>query len=470
MEREALVRRVIILRLDSERRTPLHWAVDRGHFDMVDLLLRKDADVNAKACKEHVFNSGTLYSRLRLRLRLRLRIEVVTFSLGIFDGVTLPKIDTFSSHQNKSSGASSTVSDTLPSDFGKSHVMSDEASTSSSSASVNSRAPSLPRDELSLPLDQSEVIRCSQVGRKKDFEEFERVNGKLVNVVKGLELHTKVFDTSEQKKIVDCVYDLQRMGQLGKLRRKSYSEPRKWMRGKGRVTIQFGCCYNYAVDKNGNPPGISRDEEVDPIPPMFKAMIKRLVRWHIIPPSCIPNSCIVNIYEEGDCIPPHIDHHDFIRPFCTVSFLAEANILFGSNLKILSPGEFSGTLAIPLPLGSVLVLKGNGSDVAKHCVPAVPAKRISITFRKMDDTKLPYKYLPDPELQNIQPLGKSSLSRTPVSQVQVQSRQLQQVQQILRINQSNSTSTSTCPSPFENDDFPPLGGQSSATRPRSKRM
>ncbi|KAF6136196.1 hypothetical protein GIB67_001605 [Kingdonia uniflora] len=33
---------------DSEGRTPLHWAVDRGHFDMVDLLLRKDADVNAK--------------------------------------------------------------------------------------------------------------------------------------------------------------------------------------------------------------------------------------------------------------------------------------------------------------------------------------------------------------------------------------------------------------------------------------
>ena len=27
------------------------------------------------------------------------------------------------------------------------------------------------------------------------------------------------------------------------------------MRGKGRVTIQFGCCYNYAVDKEGRLPG-----------------------------------------------------------------------------------------------------------------------------------------------------------------------------------------------------------------------
>ncbi|KAF6145591.1 hypothetical protein GIB67_037624, partial [Kingdonia uniflora] len=34
-----------------ERRAPLHWAVDRGHFDMVDLLLCKDADVNAKTTR-----------------------------------------------------------------------------------------------------------------------------------------------------------------------------------------------------------------------------------------------------------------------------------------------------------------------------------------------------------------------------------------------------------------------------------
>ena len=28
---------------------------------------------------------------------------------------------------------------------------------------------------------------------------------------------------------------------------RTYNEPKKWMRGKGRVTIQFGCCYNYAL-------------------------------------------------------------------------------------------------------------------------------------------------------------------------------------------------------------------------------
>lgn len=152
------------------------------------------------------------------------------------------------------------------------------------------------------------------------------------------------------------------------------------MRGKGRVTIQFGCCYNYAVvcinfitlydsylvytlygfvltfcqnfqDRNGNPPGIIRDEEVDPLPPVFINMIKRLVRWHVLPPTCVPNSCIVNIYDEGDCIPPHIDHHDFVRPFCTISFLTQCNILFGSNLKIIGAGEFAGPFSISLPVG-----------------------------------------------------------------------------------------------------------------------
>ena len=41
----------------------------------------------------------------------------------------------------------------------------------------------------------------------------------------------------------------------GYFKGRTFSAPRKSMRGKGRVTIQFGCCYNYAVDKEGRPPG-----------------------------------------------------------------------------------------------------------------------------------------------------------------------------------------------------------------------
>lgn len=38
----------IALFADSEGRTPLHWAVDRGHLDVVEVLLKGEADVNAK--------------------------------------------------------------------------------------------------------------------------------------------------------------------------------------------------------------------------------------------------------------------------------------------------------------------------------------------------------------------------------------------------------------------------------------
>ncbi|XVE94057.1 hypothetical protein REPUB_Repub01dG0247500 [Reevesia pubescens] len=322
-----------------------------------------------------------------------------------------------------------------------------------------------------LSEEQKEHIRFSQVERKKDFVHMEKISGISTNVLKGLELHTKVFNAEEQKKIVECVYDLQRMGQKGQLRERTYSEPRKWMRGKGRVTIQFGCCYNYAVDKNGNPPGIIRDEEVDPLPPLFKQMIKRMVRWHILPPTCVPNSCIVNIYDEGDCIPPHIDHHDFLRPFCTVSFLTECNILFGASLKIVNPGEFSGPVSIPLPVGSVLILNGNGADIAKHCVPAVPAKRVSITFRRMDDSKLPYKFSSDPELLGIKPLIISPSAKSashghhqrPVVYASFVKAIAQQNphrnSQLVKDKPEETVKTASTNDSFicGNDDFPPLG-------------
>lgn len=73
-----------------------------------------------------------------------------------------------------------------------------------------------------------------------------------------------------------------------------------------------------------------------------------------------PDSAIVNIYEVDDCIPPHIDHHDFSRPFCTISLLSEERIMFGSRLVPESAGVFRGVndmhFNIKLPLGQFLLL------------------------------------------------------------------------------------------------------------------
>uniref|UniRef100_A0ACD5T771 Uncharacterized protein n=1 Tax=Avena sativa TaxID=4498 RepID=A0ACD5T771_AVESA len=255
----------------------------------------------------------------------------------------------------------------------------------------------------------------SRVRRKKDFCHMDRVDGRGLNLLQGLELHTAVFSPDEQRAIVAAVLDLQDRGRRGLLRERTYSEPRKWMRGKGRATIQFGCCYNYATDRDGNPPGIVRDSAVDPLPPLLAAMVRRLVLWRVLPRACVPDSCIVNVYDVDDCIPPHVDSHDFLRPFCTASFLAECDIVFGRDLRVLGPGEFggAGSTSIRLPAGSVLVLSGNGADVAKHCVPAVPAKRISITFRKMLPAKVPFGFTPDTLLKNLAPALRPAMTSTP---------------------------------------------------------
>lgn len=77
-----------------------------------------------------------------------------------------------------------------------------------------SSAPEKPK----LPREQREQIRFMNVKRNKDFICLERINGKLVNILQGLELHTGVFSTAEQKRIVDYVYELQEAGRKGELK------------------------------------------------------------------------------------------------------------------------------------------------------------------------------------------------------------------------------------------------------------
>lgn len=89
-----------------------------------------------------------------------------------------------------------------------------------STASVTNSGPleASPVVTKGLSEEQKELIDFARVERKKNFVHYEKVNGKETNILRGLELHSRVFNADEQKKIVDCVYDLQRMGQKGQLR------------------------------------------------------------------------------------------------------------------------------------------------------------------------------------------------------------------------------------------------------------
>jgi mRNA N6-methyladenine demethylase len=73
------------------------------------------------------------------------------------------------------------------------------------------------RQKVQLARDQREQMRYMSLVRKKDFVCLERVRGQFVNILEGLELHTGVFSSAEQKRIVECVYDLQERGRRGEL-------------------------------------------------------------------------------------------------------------------------------------------------------------------------------------------------------------------------------------------------------------
>lgn len=73
-------------------------------------------------------------------------------------------------------------------------------------------------EKPTLPREQREYIRFMNVGREKDFRCFERVNGKFVNILEGLELHTGIFSAAEQRRIVNYVSELQEMGRKGELK------------------------------------------------------------------------------------------------------------------------------------------------------------------------------------------------------------------------------------------------------------
>ena len=67
---------------------------------------------------------------------------------------------------------------------------------------------------------------------------------------------------------------------------------------------------------------------LQPLVPTFtisnlQDLIARMASRGIFTAATRPDSCIINYYSEGDCIPPHIDHLDFTRPFVTLSLLSE---------------------------------------------------------------------------------------------------------------------------------------------------
>lgn len=209
----------------------------------------------------------------------------------------------------------------------------------------------------------------------KTFVGMETMDGKTVNVVDGMTMYEKLFDDTEVGNMVNLVNDFRTAGRQGQFQGgQTYVVSKRPMKGHGREMIQFGL--PIADDVINGP---SKDRRIEPIPNLFQDVIDRLIAMKIL--TVKPDSCVIDIYNEGDHSHPHIWPHWFGRPVC-VLFLTECDMTFGKVIGVIHPGDYRGSVKLSLSPGSMLVMEGRSADIAKHAIPSFRKQRVLVTLTK----------------------------------------------------------------------------------------
>ncbi|CAA3031679.1 Hypothetical predicted protein [Olea europaea subsp. europaea] len=222
----------------------------------------------------------------------------------------------------------------------------------------------------------------------KTFVSTESYDGKLVNVVDGLKLYEELYDDLEVSKLVNLVNDLRAAGRRGKLKGQTFLISKKPNRGHGREMIQLGASIVDAPPDDESASGISKDRKTEPIPVLLEDVIERLLTMQVV--SVKPDSCIIDIFNEGDFSQPHIWPQFFSRPVC-VLFLTECDMTFGKVITADHPGDYRGSLKLSVLPGSMLVMQGRSADFARHAMPCIGKQRMLVTMTKL----LPKKTAPN---------------------------------------------------------------------------
>ncbi|XP_050237657.1 RNA demethylase ALKBH10B isoform X2 [Mercurialis annua] len=222
--------------------------------------------------------------------------------------------------------------------------------------------------------------RPDQIKLTKGFNAKEHVKGHMANVVKGLKLYEDVFTDSELSKLTDFVDELRLAGQNGELEGETFILFNKQVKGNKRELIQlgipiFGHIKEEAASKN--PTG-----NIEPIPALLQGVIDHLIQWQLIPEYKKPNGCVIHFFDEDEYSqpfqkPPHLE-----QPISTL-LLDESKMAFGRTLVSDNDGNYRGPLMLSLKKGSLLIMRGNSSDMARHVMCPSPSKRVSITFFKV---------------------------------------------------------------------------------------
>ncbi|GMJ08161.1 hypothetical protein like AT1G14710 [Hibiscus trionum] len=177
----------------------------------------------------------------------------------------------------------------------------------------------------------------------KTFVGNEVFDGNMVNVVDGLKLYGELFDEKEVSNLVSLVNDLRAAGRGGQLQGQTYVALRKPMKGHGREMIQLGLPIADAPLDDETAAGASKDRRMEAIPALLQDAIERLVDLQVM--TAKPDSCIIDVYNEGDHSQPRTCPPWFGKPVCLL-FLTECDITFGRVIAVDHPGDFRGSLKL----------------------------------------------------------------------------------------------------------------------------
>jgi alkylated DNA repair protein alkB family protein 8 len=154
----------------------------------------------------------------------------------------------------------------------------------------------------------------------------------------------------------------------------------------GRRVQHFGLRFDYATVR------ADTEGERPPWPEWCAALSARLFADGLMPAP--PNQVTVNSYEPGEGISWHCDTHSAFGPaICSLSLLADTVMRF----RAAAGANETTESAVRLPARSLLVLAGESrygfehsiatrfTDLSEDGLPRTRARRVSITFRTVDE-------------------------------------------------------------------------------------
>ncbi|KAL3644844.1 hypothetical protein CASFOL_010024 [Castilleja foliolosa] len=221
--------------------------------------------------------------------------------------------------------------------------------------------------------------RRARIKMTKGFVAREHVKGHMVNVVKGLKLYDDIFTDVELSKLNNFVNELRVAGQNGELSGESFILYNQQTKGNRRELIQLGVPIFGKVKQDETDELQKSTGNIEPIPALLQGVIDHLTQWRLLPENRRPNSCIVNFFDEGEYSQPFLKPPHLEQPLSTL-LLSESTMAFGRTLVTDGEGNYRGPLMLSLNKGSLLVMRGNSSDTARHVMCSSLHKRVSITF------------------------------------------------------------------------------------------